>query len=566
MTKTHFVYLLTALLLTAGLLVPADRAAAEELKPFFFVSLSGYDAVVSDLDYVGKLGNNPNLSAAVETLLKAMTQDKGLAGLDKTRPWGLVVLPDADNPANNVRVFGFLPVTDLAALLEALQGLGVDAEDGPDGSKQLIGENLPPSTFVKQIGAWAFLTNNADNFKSAPADPVALLGGVEKKYDVALGLVVKNVPEPMKDVFLGQLDMMSQIMAMQQQEMGASAAQMTQMIEQVKRYTNEVDTILLGLVINDASGKTYLDVEMTAKPDTDTAAEMAEMKQAPSDFTGFYVPEATITVHGVRKLSPATIAQTVSSVNAMHQQFLQSLEGQGLEPEQLDKAKQLIGELVGVVTKTVEAGRMDLGAAAWLNFDTATLIAGGTIAEPKKLDKTLRDLVATVTEETPELKDSFKLDAQMLGDVAIHVLSMPAASVDDGGPLAELVGENLEVIVGIGPNNAYLATGRDAMDKLKAAIKASKAAASTEVLPTRASVAVTPLVAFIGKLAPDDESRQQISGMAGVLRMAGDQNHVLVTVEPIPNGMRERVEIEEGLLKTLGVMSQMLSGTLVPAE
>ena len=46
---------------------------------------------------------------------------------------------------------------------------------------------------------------------------------------------------------------------------------------------------------------------------------------------------------------------------------------------------------------------------------------------------------------------------------------------------------------------------------------------------------------------------------AAVLEKAGDKDHVTVTAKPIAQGVRVRLEVEEGLLKVLGSMGGMMA-------
>ncbi|HLA85638.1 MAG TPA: hypothetical protein VJL29_12670 [Thermoguttaceae bacterium] len=552
---------------------PAVRAAADEAKPFFVASVSGYDALMADVTYIGKLGDNPNLPKALESLLKATTQGKGLAGIDQKRPWGVVVLPDPENPATSVRPFVFVPVTDFDALLETLQIFGIETEDADDGAKKLVAPGtLPPETFIKHVGSWVFLTNKVEYFKAAPADPIALLGGAEKKYDVALSLVMKNVPDEMKTFLTGQLDTLAQLVAMQLQNNAdaqvatsfghADAARVATSIEQLKRYVNELDAMTIGLSIN-ADGKTYLDVETTALPDTETAAELAASPKAPSGLAGFYVPEATATAHWVGKFTASNVQQAKTLIRLRHDEFLKNLRQQNLEKDKLARVEKLSGDLVDVLVKTLEAKKADAGAAAWLGADQCTVVAGGLVADGKKLDATLREIAAMAVEESPEAGKYVKLDAQTHQGVALHTFTMPTEALGEE-PFGKLFGEKLDVVVGVGGDHAYLGVGRDAMEKLKAAIDASRSAAGTDVLPTRVSLAVTPLVEFLGTVTQDDDTRQQIAMIAGVLKTAGKEDHVRITAEPIPGGVRQRVEIERGLLKTLGAMSQLATSMMMP--
>ena len=569
MRKIYGFILPVIVLLSVVFLCPARQAAAEEeLKPFFVLSISGYDALAADLDHIGKLGENPNLSKAVEAFLKNMTQGKGLAGVDKKRPWGIVVLPNPDNLESDTRSFGFVPITDYDKLLETLESLEIFTEDGPDGSKEITNPTnvFPRNMFIKKVGDWAFITNNPDHFKHAPADPAALLGKDAKNYDIMASLRVKDIPQPMKDVFIGQMEMVVQVLEMQDGNEEA-VTQMKQSVEQVKKYVEGLDAITFGLVINDPKGKTYLDTIMTAMPETEVAKEMAAIKMGPSAFAGFYDPKATVTLNTFSQMTPTNAQPIVNLIKSEHAGFLENLENQDVPKERYNRVKQLTGDVVDVLVKTLQADQIDCGVTAWLATNKATLIAGATVTDTKKLDKAIRGLAQMMIDESSELKKLIQLDAKTHKGITLHAFQIPMAALGDQGPWADLVGENLEVVIGTGPKDAYLAAGRGAMDRLIEAIDASKKAAGQDVLPARASLSVGQLVEFLSVAADDDSIKQQASMVSGVLKAAaGDKDHLVLTTKPIPGGMRQRLEIESGLLTTVGAMSQILSAVMTPIE
>ena len=563
MKKTYWCTLLAAVLLTLAPLCRADEAANKQLKPFFVLSFSGYNAIMADADYIGGLGGNADMSKAVEGMLHMMTQGKGLAGLDKKRPWGMIILPDPDNLENSVRPYVFLPVTELDKFLEVLKGFGIDSDDADDGAKKLLSNDLPPNTFVKQVGKWVLVTNKASNFADAPKDPEALVGKTAKKYDIMASLLVSNVPQEMKNVFLSQIDMVSQIMAMQDGKED-QVAQLKKAFDQVKQYANDLESMTLGLAINDPDSKTYLDVLTTAKPDTKTAKELAGTQKGPSEFAGFYNPKAAFTLNFIGKLTPANTIQARLMLLDRQKRFVKSLEAQEMDQEKKDKIKTLSEDLVGLFLDTLEGDKVDGGAAVWLGKDQAAAVAGGRVADGKKLDEIVRKSFTMLLEDSSDIENLLKLDADKQGDISFHTITLPVEMLGDDAPWEQLVGNPLVIVLGTGPKAAYLAIGRDAMAKLKSAINVSASVAETEVLPTRAALSVTSLVDFFSVTAKSDQEKQQAAMIAAILSQAGDKDHVFYTVEPIPNGVRQRIEIESGLLKTLGAMSQLIGSQMVP--
>ena len=116
MKKTLLSTIAVALLLAGS----ASRAAAQgDMKPILVVSLAGYQRIMDDLAFVGKLSDSPDLAKNLEGMITFFTQGQGLAGLDKTKPWGLAASTDG----LSFQLLGFIPVTDLKKLLDALIGL-----------------------------------------------------------------------------------------------------------------------------------------------------------------------------------------------------------------------------------------------------------------------------------------------------------------------------------------------------------------------------------------------------------------------------------------------------------
>lgn len=64
-----------------------SRSGAAETKPIAALAVASYNDLVSDVNFVGKLIDRPELGTAIDGLVAVVTQGKGLAGVDKSRPW-----------------------------------------------------------------------------------------------------------------------------------------------------------------------------------------------------------------------------------------------------------------------------------------------------------------------------------------------------------------------------------------------------------------------------------------------------------------------------------------------
>ena len=200
--------LLTVLSIVAVAVAPLERppavaqdAASSEMKNLLIVSLSGYDNLLADVGFLGQFVGQPALAEQLTKTLELYTQGQGLPGLDKSRPWGMVVQTDG----TQFQPLAFAPVTDVKQLLGALENLQLEAQDRGAGVFELQSTTpaVPQSVFVKQSGDWAFIGQNADAVAQVPADPVAQLDGLHQQYDVAVRLYVQNIPELFRQMAIG---------------------------------------------------------------------------------------------------------------------------------------------------------------------------------------------------------------------------------------------------------------------------------------------------------------------------------------------------------------------------
>ena len=179
---------------------------------------------------------------------------------------------------------------------------------------------------VKEKGGWAFVAQNESAFDSLPADPLTLLGGLNSEYDVAIRAYVNNIPPLYRQMAAGFLQQGAQVNLEQRlpgedddaYELRKKMANMQ--IEQFITVINEMDQFTIGWKIDDAARKTFIDVGMTAMPDTKTAKDWARLKESTSDNTGLVLPGAAATLLYAVKLSQQDIDQSAGLVAAMRGQ------------------------------------------------------------------------------------------------------------------------------------------------------------------------------------------------------------------------------------------------------
>ncbi len=107
------------------------------------------------------------------------------------------------------RIYGFLPVSDLAAV----NGFDEEPYDGRESEGRNGVYEVPAgpvSVYVTQKGKWAYIAQKKETFAAVSNDPASLLGDMPKRYLLAVRASVKNIPDSMKQKALAFLPMLMQ--------------------------------------------------------------------------------------------------------------------------------------------------------------------------------------------------------------------------------------------------------------------------------------------------------------------------------------------------------------------
>lgn len=520
-------YLSGMLLITA---VTVGRAA----EPLAVVSLKATNDLVSDIEYLLEATGTSGFGAMI------LPQVKGyLQGIDGQKPIGLAVTVDG----NDIRPMGFLPVSNLKAVLTQLPMLG-EANDLGDGVLELQG---PQPIFVKEKGGWAYIGQSAESLQQVPADPAKALDGLDKQYDLAIRAYIQNLPEQYKQLALSQIkagleqglqndqDPNARVMA------EAQVAQLTQVIEEANQLT-------LGWRIDPQERQTYLDVSMTARPGTKLATQMASNREAKTDFAGFLAKDAAITLNMAGVIPSEEIPQTLATLDNVEKSALREIDQDEDLPDQAarDAAKRLVTTFFGIAKSTIETGKMDSCTSVMLQDKAMTVLSAAHVASGSEVETAVKQLVEIAKGQPDMTFSNVKFNADKHAGVSFHTLSLP---IPEEEYARRVLGTELNIVVGTGETTAYLALGTDGINHLKRMIDASAQAPGQAVEPFQAMVALGTIMKFAASVEPDNPG---ISALAATLAQANGKDHILIRTMPIPDGITYRFLLEEGVLKTIG--------------
>ena len=552
MRKTVLSTLVVALLLAGA----STRAFAQgEMKPFLVVSLAGYQRVIDDLAFVGRLSDNPDLAKNIEAGINFLTQDQGLAGLDKARPWGLAASTDGAG----YQILAFVSVTDVKKLLDALGGLLGNA-DLQDGVYKVQSQSIPIPLFIKEANGYAFISQSADGLSNLPKEPAKLLAGLDKQYDIAVRLNLQNIPIVFRQMAIDHFKMrMDDSLQQLPGETDAEYEQRSKMIQEqmdaLVTTLNELDDMTFGFTIDEPGRRTFSDFSMTAVEGTKTAKQMVLLPTPPSKFAGFVASDAAATLHINSKLDPDSIKQSLTMLKSMRAQVLSQID----DEDSIGSAKvrgivkDIVGQVLDVVSDTVMQGTHN-GGGIMVGDGPFTFVFGGSVSDGGKLDGVVKKLAELAKSDGGLPADALKLNADKHKDVTFHTLKVEVPEdADNADVIEKLLGKQALFTVAVGKQSVYLAAGDKGIETIKKVIDKSEGVTETTSNPIELTVKLAPLL----KMASEIEDANPILGSMAASLKDGGKDKVRFTASGIKNGQVYRLEAEEGILKLIGSAAKL---------
>ncbi len=533
-----------------GLAQPSDGGKALVIAAF-----SGYDALMKDVAWVDQLAGKPGLPAMLRGGIAQFTGGKGLAGIDTKRPWGLIVSAGV----GDFPILAFVPVKDFKQVLEALKPVIGDVEETGGVYEIPMGAQ---TLFAKEANGWVFLSRAKDALKSPPADPSKVLGGLPAQYTVSVQILVRNIPEELKQMFLPMIQM--GVQAGLEQMPGESDAQFAlrkkmaeTSIQQMTQLVNELDTITFGLGVDHQTDSLRLEYTVVAKPGTEMAKQIAAATGGKTRFGGFFAQDAAAAMiaQGSSTSSEAQAAQAQAMLAGLRANVEQEIDRQEMSDADKKKAKELLADLFDVFQPLLKANNSDMGMIVKADSQGVALAAGLTPVDGDKLSGLVKKFADQLAKDAPEVAKRIKLDAEQREGVHFHTFSLPVEEMGLEGTEKEnvqkLLGTSLDVVIGAGKDEMYLAAGRNALDLLKTAMDQSKQLAGQTVPPMQMFIAGAPIARLIQTFAEEEEAREVAGRALKILEAAGGKDRVLITGTMVSNGVKVRIEAQSGLVSLL---------------
>jgi hypothetical protein len=538
---------------------PAAQEAPPQLKTLAVVAGARYEKLLGDVTFLGPYLGQPAAGQLADAIVAQFTMGKAATALDRTKPWGLIVQTDGAQ----FYYVACLPVANVDDVIEIAKAHNAEVKDGENGTKELSIPNKPP-VFLKAENGVAFLSLAPASLAKLPPNALEILSKRVGEYDLSVSLAVKNIPPMYRQFAIGAMQAgLQQSMKKLPDESDEQFADRQRLAEgqitQMTQLINEIDTVKVGLAIDAQAKRTFLDFEYQLVPGSKMAKQIAAYAQPNTNFAGFYQPDAAATAMVATKADPKLIADDLAQFDNMMRSLRHQAEReidrkhQGADPQDREALKAATNDVFDAIEATVKEGQIDAGASLNASPNSMTFIAGVHLKEPGKIEDALKKL-ETAAKRQPDFP-GIKWNAANHAGVNFHTMTAPVPE-DKKGP-RKMFGETVDISFGIGPDAVYVAFGKDNIAAVSKAIDASAADRSKTVPPFAVSLSLGPIIAIAADAADGPEKAALQAVADKVNNQANGRDHIRVTGEVISNGLRYRIEAEEGVLQAVGTAAML---------
>jgi hypothetical protein len=413
---------LAVLAVCAGAVAPARAQVA-------VVAVKSIDALRADVRYVLGMAGQEERARQLDELIKSLTGEKGLAGLDTQRPFGAYVNLPAKLGMNPPAV-AFLPVTKEEDLLGLLDTLGIPVSKPENGVR---GIDLPggQKAYFRFAHRYVYVSDTAANLGGNLPDPAKLFQPDRLKDNLlTAALRFDEVPKHQKQLLLSLID--TQIAAEQERKPGESDNEYQSRLAATKlardvlgSLVEESGALTFDLRIDQKANRIAFDLALVPKAGTVLAGRFRTFTAGRSPFQGLLADAAAgLVVH-------VPVADELR--RELVQLFTRGVE-EGLKNEKDPQRRALAKKLHAALLPTLEAGVIDFGAALLgPRGDDKKFVGvlGVKVAEGKKLEEVFLELVKLLPAEE---KGRVKLAQAEAGGVKVHVIqagkSLPDAQAE----------------------------------------------------------------------------------------------------------------------------------------
>ncbi|MCH2182002.1 MAG: hypothetical protein MK108_08360 [Mariniblastus sp.] len=550
--QVRFPAVFFGLLIAAAALMVTERGFCQSApEPAIIISIANIDEQLDDIEYLA--GAASEEMGQMSGLLKM--QARGFTrGIDTTKSAGMMMYFNEGSP--EPITVAFVPIENMDDMLDTIAGFA-EIDEGDD-IVTIIPDNGQEIS-MKQVGNYAFMSDQPGNLEDVPKDPGKMIGEMAEQYNIAATIYPQRVPEALREMMLGLIEQGAEQNMQMLDELDPLQAEIQEQnfeiqMEQMENLINDTEELVLGMAADQKAKALYFDMVMTAKPGSEMAEQVSAAKKAgPSRFSGFLMDGAAMTANMTSQIAPGQQEQSVTMMKAMQEQVQETLDANpNMTDAQAQVAEELAESLLDVIMKTVEDGRLDMGAMMMMNDGKMNFAMGVEAANPKKLEDAVKDVVKVVEKEVGD-EIQFNLNAGSHRGTTFHEIMVDIPSSEEEA--RQMFGNQITIVIGVAKDAVYFALGNEPEDILKQAMdKSAESSDSQQNMPMQVNFYLAPILKFLSGI----QGMEMMEMMSDTLQSGGDR--IQLHSEFIENGTKSRFEIQDGVLQLLGAAGGMMGG------
>ena len=225
-----------------------------------------------------------------------------------------------------------------------------------------------------------------------------------------------------------------------------------------------------------------------------------------------------------------------------------------LTDDQKEVAKQSLGKLMNVMFDTLQSDNFQAGFAMMLKKQPS-LVMGAQVSDGDAVESALKPLIEMVSQQGGIPRPDWEAENHAFH--RIHTWkNIPVPDEDS----KRVIGDQLEVAIGVNAESVYLAIGGNGIEDLKKVIDASAKASDEVTEPAEAVLHMGTIMQFAVEV--DEENGAMYLPIAGMLQ---EEDAVRYGIQQIENGLRARITVEQNILRAMPLMS-MTFGAAMPDQ
>jgi hypothetical protein len=524
---------------TATWLSPVIAQAQEAPQPAVIISIAEIQKQLGMIEYVLNAAGFPEFKFIAQSTIKQYTK-----GVDPKKPAGVMLYFNEDKEVPDF--LAYVPVVNLDDLLDTIAGF-VEVDD--EGENVIISMDNGMEMVVKKVGDVAFMSTDEKMFDNIPDAPESMLEDLPTKYNLAAKIYGQRIPEALREQWLETIrdGYESQMEMMGEDSIQADLQEMNW--KQIETAFSDMDCITVGMIADKEAKHLAFDMEVLARSGSELAKKMGQsMLKEESRFKGFLMDGSAMSAHASAAMAKEDMEQSKKLLNKLPEMMKEQLEDEDLSDEDVKTLESLASDFAKIVSDTLDGGKFDGGALLMMEDQDINFASGFLLANPKDLEAMVKKYVP-ILERKAGSGMQVELNSGNHKDVTFHRITIDVPDEE----AVKVLGEQVQVIVGIGKDTSYLGFGNNPQDLIKKAMDGSGPSGKQPAFQMNFQVGQ-----FL-KMAEKANDDPVVKKMAKKLLTDGN-DRVRVVSEYMENGYRARFEVQDGILSLIKVAQEAFAG------